>query len=144
MIHLATTVCVYEHVCSEPYFVSKFAYQFEIVNSCFVISNNICKMSSVEFRKHFQPLRCELYSHPGFLVFFVFGHLSILRYQSGRNRSYFQYTLQNEIHPASDMPTALAISRMVYLPSLLNVCLTFGTFALPVTVTGRPDFMLHS
>lgn len=69
MIHLATTVCVYEHVCSEPYFASKFAYQFEIVNSCFVISNNICKMSSVEFRKHFQPLRCELYSHPGFLVF---------------------------------------------------------------------------
>ena len=40
------------------------------------------------------------------------------------------------------MPTALAISRIVYLPSLLIISLTFETFVLPDAVTCLPN-LLH-
>ena len=41
-----------------------------------------------------------------------------------------------------DMPTAFAISRIVYLPLLSIIFLTFETLVLPVASTGRPDFVL--
>lgn len=40
----------------------------------------------------------------------------------------------------SNMPTALEILRIVYLSSLSVISLTFETFPLPVTVTGRSSF----
>ena len=39
----------------------------------------------------------------------------------------------------SDMLKALAISRIVYLPSLSIISLTFETLILPVAATSRPD-----
>ena len=41
----------------------------------------------------------------------------------------------------SDMPTALEILQIVYLPLLLIIFLMFETIALPVTAIGRSDFV---
>ena len=40
----------------------------------------------------------------------------------------------------SEMPTALATYRIVYLPSLSVISLALETLVNPVAVTGRPDF----
>lgn len=39
-----------------------------------------------------------------------------------------------------DTATALVISRILYLPLLSIILLTFDTFVLPGTVTGKPDY----
>ena len=44
----------------------------------------------------------------------------------------------------SDMPNALAILRLMYLPSRLPIILNTGTFVLIVKVTRRPDFVACS
>lgn len=87
---------------------------FEIVNPCFVTSNNICIYTfSLKQRHIFSIAQClYLYS------FLVICRYTCMLYPSGRNLfKYFQNSLQN-ITRDSDMPTALAISRIVYLPSL--------------------------
>lgn len=43
-----------------------------------------------------------------------------------------------------DKATALVISRILYLPLLSIFFLTFDTFVLPVTVTGKPDYATSS
>jgi hypothetical protein len=40
----------------------------------------------------------------------------------------------------SNLPTLLAISQIVYLPLLSIIYFTFERVALPVAVTGQPDF----
>ena len=41
----------------------------------------------------------------------------------------------------SDMPTDLAISRFLYLPSVSIISLTFETLVFSDAVTGHPDFV---
>lgn len=88
---------------------------FEIVNPCFVTSNNICIYTfSLKQRHIFSIAQClYLYS---FLVTVDIHVCCIHLAEIFLNT--FKIRFKMNITRDSDMPTALAISRIVYLPSL--------------------------
>lgn len=133
MVLLATASllqCLVSHV-----LYPNFSDLLKIVNPRFVTSNNVCKLSLIEVQKHFEQWLSVQYSYPSLVICQYKG------YPSGRKLWQIQNTLQNEMHRDSDMPTALAISRIVYLSSLSIISQYFKTFVLPVTVPSRPDFV---
>ena len=119
-------------------FVSKFSYWFKIVNPCFVTSKIVYKLSLIEFGKHFEQLLRSLYLCPPPLFFC--STVNVCSIHLAEIVRTFKIRFKMQCTCNSNMPTGLAISRILYLPSLSIISLILETFALPVTVTGWPDF----
>lgn len=99
-------------VFSQPNIVSNFSYWLKIVNTCFVFSDKIRKLSSIKFGKHFLQLFSELYPYPFLASVNMSGiHLAELL-------CIFKIHFKVKCTRNNDMSKAFAISRSEYLASL--------------------------
>lgn len=91
------------------------------MNQCFITSNNICKLYLIEFGKHWRQMFSSLYSY----ICTCFGNLSIFKVSIWQKKIFRTFKIRFKMKWTCDMPTALAISRNVYLQSLsiISLCL---------------------
>lgn len=96
---------------------------FSITSMCRHHCNtSICKLSQLEFRKHFQQLLSGLYQYP----FLVICQKTVSIWQKFYT---FKIRFKMKCTHGNDQPLALAISQIVYLPSFFIISLVFETFA---------------
>lgn len=106
---------------------------FEIVNPCFVTSNNICIYTfSLKQRHIFSIAQClYLYS------FLVICRYTCMLYPSGRNLfKYFQNSLQNEYHPRQRYANSFGnlTNRVSAITLYINILNPFPNFFFTTVV----------
>lgn len=116
--------------------VSNFSYWFERVNPCFVTSSNL--IFAICLWMNLGDIFSTVCTCTRFSVICKY-----MRYPTGRNLSYFRFGMKCTRY--SDMLTALASSRIVYLPSLSNISLRLLRHlnALPLAVSQVGQILLH-
>lgn len=114
-------------------FCVKFFLLVRNMKHIFVTSNNILRFSEIQFGKHFKQLLSELTPHR------FWSSVNICDINLVEIFHTFQIGFKMKCTRNGDMPTALTILLIVYMPSLSTITLTFETFTLLVTTKGRPD-----